>query len=728
MIKKQKIINGVYYVEINEANLRLLCSAPADIVKHLVKQKIITKTSKKDVNFETGPNAILLSDVTLQNGDFSNLSEFPVLQMLYNQGMVLPNHPNNTGEKPILIGNKTQLNSQLEYIFRGNYGLVSKEEIINAGLSEEKATELMNIKLYFAFGSIKQASELVDAVILENKPTQIKNGVYIKRLALNKFEISYKDQSVQVDLNLAPNESYCVPFEMQYYRVNRDYFSVVDCGGGDGWSHKEPAMSSILVVQGKTYLIDAGPNIRYILSFLGIGIDEIEGIFHTHAHDDHFSGLTALMRGTKKMKYYSTSLVRASVIKKLSALLSFSESSFYDYFDIRDLKEDVWQTIDGFEVKANYSPHPLETNIFFFRVLHEDSYKTYAHLADISSFCALEKMHKQNYITKEQLNHYKELYLSPADLKKIDIGGGLIHGNAQDFANDKSKQIYFAHTARELNVKEQKIGKTSSIGNSQVLIRSRQNFYIKKAFDFFSSYFYELNNSQIRILTNSPIVTLKPGEIIVEKDTYLSHLFLMLTGEIKIIGQAQILSSEYLIGEIEIIMNKKSPKTYTSLSYTKALKIPASLYKNFVDKNKLYKDIEYMSNKLQSTQNSQILNQNIPYKLQHTIMKEVVPRELKRGDYIKKEYGEYVYCILKGEVELFENKALIETLGENDFFGEDMVFLDKTGISYQAKTNVSLFLIPTSLIVSIPIVRWKMFERFNKRQTIQSNKDNNVAR
>ena len=31
------------------------------------------------------------------------VDEFPVLQMLYRQGMLLPNHPNNTGVKPLLI-------------------------------------------------------------------------------------------------------------------------------------------------------------------------------------------------------------------------------------------------------------------------------------------------------------------------------------------------------------------------------------------------------------------------------------------------------------------------------------------------------------------------------------------------------------------------------------------------------------------------------------------------
>ena len=56
----------------------------------------------------------------LQNGQFSNMAEFPVLQMLYKQGMIIPNHPNNDGSKPLLIGSQEQIKAQMEYIYRGN--------------------------------------------------------------------------------------------------------------------------------------------------------------------------------------------------------------------------------------------------------------------------------------------------------------------------------------------------------------------------------------------------------------------------------------------------------------------------------------------------------------------------------------------------------------------------------------------------------------------------------
>ncbi len=82
----------------------------------------------------------------LQGGGFSNLAEFPIFQMFYRQGLLLPNHPNNTGAKPLLVGSRQQVEAQIRYIYRGNYGLVSEREIIEAGVSPRWAKDLMRMK------------------------------------------------------------------------------------------------------------------------------------------------------------------------------------------------------------------------------------------------------------------------------------------------------------------------------------------------------------------------------------------------------------------------------------------------------------------------------------------------------------------------------------------------------------------------------------------------------
>ena len=79
-----------------------------------------------------------------------------------------------------------------------------------------------------------------------------------------------------VDLNLKFDEFYPSPISFGNHHINREYFAVLHSGEGDGWDTERPSMSSILMFQGKIYLIDAGPATPNTLISLGIGINEID--------------------------------------------------------------------------------------------------------------------------------------------------------------------------------------------------------------------------------------------------------------------------------------------------------------------------------------------------------------------------------------------------------------------------------------------------------------------
>ena len=288
-IYKTKIASGVFWIEVPKANLYVLCGCPADSVKHLMKAGKIRnveldfENSSGDADHhthgkitnETGPNAILLSDLSIQKGDFSNLAEFPVLQMLYRQGMLLPNHPNNTGAKPLLIGRENVVNAQMNYIHRGNYGLTSIEEIMKAGISRNQAEEMMRIKQFFAFGKIHPSTDLLESRIVYDKPIEVLNGVEVLRKSVNCYEFHFQGETVEVNLNLEKNESYETPYELGSHNFKREYFSIVHTGEGDGWDINRPCMASVLCFQGKIYLIDVGPNIDNTLKAIGVDVNEV---------------------------------------------------------------------------------------------------------------------------------------------------------------------------------------------------------------------------------------------------------------------------------------------------------------------------------------------------------------------------------------------------------------------------------------------------------------------
>jgi len=722
LISTTKVIDGCYMVDIEEAELHILCGAPADIIKHLMKYGMIVTKEKDGVKFENGPNAILLSDVLIQNGSFSNMAEFPVLQMLYRQGMILPNHPNNVGNKPILIGSKEQIKSQLNYIHRGNYGLLSEEEMTQSWIESEKAKELFRMKLAFAFGKINEPKNFIDSIIVEDhNQKEIKNGVTIYRKALNNFVIKYKDEEVDIDLNLPKGVEYLAPYNLGYYDIRREYFGVIHSGQGDGWNIERPTMSSIVMYQGKIYLIDTGPNVAYTLSSLGIGINEIEGVFHTHAHDDHFCGITTLMKADRKIKYFATTLVLNSVKKKFAALLNSDEDIFENYFDVNELLCDEWNYIDGLEVRPIASPHPVETTIFIFRTIWDGGYKTYAHLADIAAFDVLENMIEEDPakpgISREFFEKTKKEYLKAYNLKKIDIGGGLIHGKSDDFRDDKSDKIVLAHVSRPLTIREKEIGSDAPFATVDVLIPVVQDYYWRFSYRYLVTYFQDVSPHQIHILLNCNIVTFNPGTIIIKEGNIADNVYLLLSGTTEMIQTKNNvygkLSAGALICDYSVLLQTSVTETYTTKNYVKALKIPSSLYRQFIKTNKIFDETRQMIDKRRFIGRSEIFGEGISYPTQNKIISAMKAEEFDVGkEFEANDTFSFLRIIESGEIERYYNGKKIETMGSGSYFGTLNRMLDqKYSFSFKVSKKIRMYKIPFEYIENIPIIRWKMFEK-----------------
>ncbi len=731
-ISKKRVANGIYWVEVPDANLYILCGSPADSIKHLIKRGLIASKEINGVKFETGPNAILLSDVSIQNGSFANLAEFPVLQMLYRQGMILDGHPQNIGIKPLLIGSEKQIKSQVEYIYRGNYGLVSEEEFIDAGVTPETAHEMMRLKLKFAHGEIRTLQEFFDCRIVNSDPVEIKNGVFIRRLKVNIFEFRYNDELLTINLNLAPHESYEAPYPLGFHNIKREYFAVVHSGEGNGWDTNRPCMASIIMFQGKIYLIDAGPNILYSLRSLGIGVNEIEGIFHTHAHDDHFAGLTALMRSDHKIKYFAAPVVRASVTKKLSALTTIEEEKLNNYFEVHDLETGIWTEVDGMEVKPIFSPHPIETTVFIFRALYNDGYRSYAHFADIASLDILKSMINDNQsepgLTQDLFNLVQNNYLMRADLKKLDVGGGLIHGDAADFQGDKSAKIILSHTSSELTNRQKEIGSGTSFGMVDVLIPSNQDYLWQYAFLYLQSHFPNVPHHQINMLLNNPIVTFNAESILVKNDEIQKNIFFILTGDVEVIrsgsGIIRKMSSGGVVGDNSGLLGSMSNETYRAVSFVQALQLPCHLYLDFIKRNGLYDDIINLQEKREFLQNTWLFSEEISDPVLNRLAQAMTLQSYPDEKEIPKEERSGIHIVKQGQLEIFINEDVFETVHAGNFIGSIHVLLGTLSL-FQVRTlkNTEVYYIPRDTLLEIPIVYWKLLEIYEKRMRMILNPD-----
>ncbi|MEQ9491528.1 MAG: cyclic nucleotide-binding domain-containing protein [Alphaproteobacteria bacterium] len=730
-ITKIDITVGVQWVEVEDVGLRLLCGSPADVVKHLIRRGLISPSEIDGVPFETGPNAILLSDIMLQGGAFANLAEFPVLQMLYRQGMMLPGHPNNTGQKPLLIGLPEQIAAQLEYIHRGNYGLTSREELLATGIGNAAADEMMRIKLHFSFGRIRPTDDLLDCLAIGAGRTEIRDGAFIVRQGLNRYRIEYGEDFVEVDLNLARGESYAPAYVLGMHNVERDYFSVIHTGEGDGWDIDRPCMGSMLSFQGRLYLIDAGPNLEAILHALSLSVNEIEGIFHTHGHDDHFAGLTTLMQSDHPLKYFAVPMVRAAVTKKFSALLSADEREFGACFDIVDLKQDDWNDLDGLEVRPIMSPHPLETTIFQFRALGAQGYKSYSHLADISSNRVLDEMAASTDvatgISSATRNSVAATYREFAHLKKIDIGGGLIHGAANDFAEDPSDKLVLSHVDRPLNNEERLIGSGAEFGSADVLIAASRDYLRRIAFDFFKGYFPDQPPGRLQILLNSDIRTYNPHEIIMREGDRVDNLLLIISGNAEALSSTSLkpirLPAGTLLGEIPILRNSASDATYRASCYLQVLVIPGAQYAEFITRYSHRLLVEDYTRKRAWLRTTWVFGDRLGSTVHNRIAAAMTMVTIEKGLVEENEGNRRLLRIVEsGTLNRFVGGNVLETLRSGDSFNEERCLFDtETQYRLQSIGTSTLWEIPASVISNIPIVRQRFREDVRRR--LQSLRD-----
>ena len=117
----------------------------------------------------------------------------------------------------------------------------------------------MALKLRFAFGRIRATGDLLDHRDVGEQPVELAHGVSVRRVALNRYEFGYRGRAVEVDLNLAAGEAYEAPYTPGQHHIELQYFGVIHCGEGDGWDLRRQSMGSIVMFQGRYYLVDAVP-------------------------------------------------------------------------------------------------------------------------------------------------------------------------------------------------------------------------------------------------------------------------------------------------------------------------------------------------------------------------------------------------------------------------------------------------------------------------------------
>jgi hemerythrin len=326
-------------------------------------------------------------------------------------------------------------------------------------------------------------------------------------------------------------------------------------------------------------------------------------------------------------------------------------------------------------------------------------------------------------ISSESLKKVWQDYLHPVGVKKIDIGGGLIHGKAIDFKNDKSDKIILAHTAQTLTQEEKVIGCGVSFGSSDTLIEGHEDYALEFGADYLRGYYPNVEIGEIHMLLNCERESINAGTILLRDQEIPKHVCLVLTGVAELLSPrdktSYPLSSGTLIGDLAVIFGLKSTGTYRTLSHIETLKIPAVLFNEFVNRNHLLEQIHKTQETIEFLQQTWLFGESISSPIQSQIAQSITLKKYKKGEKI--EY-DGLMLVKKGKVELINRgankKESLHEVGKGDFWGgEKMISSNSKCCDARAITPTDIYSITdVKILENIPIIRWKMLEQTERRE------------
>jgi hemerythrin len=288
---------------------------------------------------------------------------------------------------------------------------------------------------------------------------------------------------------------------------------------------------------------------------------------------------------------------------------------------------------------------------------------------------------------------------------------------------DKSEKIILAHTAHTLTKDEEKIGCGVTFGSTDILIEGHEDYALQAGGNYLRGYYPNAEESEIHMLLNCKREPVSAGTILLKDQEKPEHVILVLTGVAELLSTNDKthfqLSSGTLIGDLPVLFGLKSTGTFRALTYVEILKIPAVLFKEFVNRHRLLGQIKKTQNTIGFLRQTWLFGESISTPVQSQIAQKMKLRKYEKGASIT---CEGLMLVKDGKVELSDSGTEMqnsrnEVVEKGDFWGCEQMILNKA-LNSNAIALASSFIYSiaeTEILEQIPIVRWKLLEQAHKR-------------
>ena len=368
--------------------------------------------------------------------------------------------------------------------------------------------------------------------------------------------------------------------------------------------------------------------------------------------------------------------------------------------------------------------HPVETTVFFFRSAAGGGSRSYAHLADLASFDVLAKLSsaaaRPAAMTQARRDAFLRAVRQAVDVKKIDAGGGLIHGDAADFASDESLKILLSHGVHPAPEARGRVS-TAAFGDADVLIAGgREAYFLQAARSLLEAWFPRCEPAAREPLLRCPVVEIDAGGVVHPAGSRDADVRLLLGGFAEETNPAARTDPQAFAGALAGGYSTSDAPTVFSpcraLSMVTALSIPVSTWRAFIRDTggvgacrepPLLHDALSLCPAFSGIRSEGVLNR---------IASFAVERSLPAGAVGAAESGPAICVLARGEVDLTVGPQLIETLHPGGFWGEERIVSSAPGLAAaRAGTDSVYLVVPAAALAEVPCVQWELLETFERR-------------
>jgi len=310
-------------------------------------------------------------------------------------------------------------------------------------------------------------------------------------------------------------------------------------------------------------------------------------------------------------------------------------------------------------------------------------------------------------------------YAHKADVKKIDIGGGMIHGDAVDFRADTSGKLILAHTARRLTEDERAIGSGAPFGTVDVLIEGTSDSLRRRAFEYLRSYFPDAPLHRIRHLMNGGILVFNPEVLLFKEQAQLDAVYLILSGEAELLrtgvrGSSRV-SAGSIVGETPALHGTAAMETCRAISFVQALRLPSDLYLDFVTRGAMHHELVKSREKLDFLRESWLFADGVSCVTLSRLIRSAESAVFDKDRIISPPADELL-VLHSGKAEIATPSGYVESLGAGGFAGASAISHDESkGAQLRFLALSEAYRFPLDTIANIPVVRWKLLETHRRR-------------